>query len=169
MLLLDSARYLALTVTWKALLCLSLLTCFLLQDKQRGSVSLAGTPLADITSRHQQSTPVALHPFTKPLSTRAGAAPSALITPVMAAQESVEEQCLSAGRWLRGLADECLEAVYTPARLQHDDAAGYTQVCHETVCDVIHAWGNMLHSSPAMTCLCKCFPPHQRPVILLAS
>ncbi|KAL8676309.1 MAG: hypothetical protein Q9186_007166, partial [Xanthomendoza sp. 1 TL-2023] len=97
------------------------------ENKQRGGVSLAGTPLADITPRHQQPTPVALAPFIKPLSSRADAAPSALITPAVAAQGSVEEQCLSAGRWLRGLADECLEAVYIPARLQHDDVADDTQ------------------------------------------
>ena len=109
----------------------------MLQDKQRGSVSLAGTPLADITPSHQQPTPVALPPFTKPLSSRAEAAPGALIIPDVAAQESVEEQCLSAGRWLRGLADECLENVYTPARLQHDDIADDTQVCSETVHNVM--------------------------------
>ena len=115
-------------MTWKALLWLSLLTDSFLQDKQRGSVSLAASPLADITPRHQQPAPVALTPSTKLLSSRAGAAPSALITTAVAAQESVEEQCLSAGRWLRGLADECLETVYTPARLHYDDIADDIQV-----------------------------------------
>ena len=96
---------------------------------------LSGTPLADITPRHQQPTPVALAPFTKLLSSRAGPAASALVTPAVATQESVEEQCLSAGRWLKGLADDCLENVYTPVRLQHDDITDDTQVSPGTLCN----------------------------------
>ena len=110
----------------------ALLLLLLLQDKQNGSASLAGTPLADITPRHQQLTPVALASLTKQPSSKAaagaGAGASVLTTPAVVDQENVEEQCLSAGRWLRGLAEECLENVYTPARLQPVDAIDDTQV-----------------------------------------
>ena len=114
--------------------CIAIFVMLLLQDKQR-RVPLAGTPLADITPRHRQLTPVAPDSLTNQLSMRAGAgaAPSAFVTPAVAAKENVEEQCLSAGRWLRGLADECLENVYTPARLQPDDTADDTQVGHSAI------------------------------------
>lgn len=102
----------------------------LLQDKQRGSALLAGNPLADITPRQQQLTPAIapLPSLTKQHSSGACAGASALTTSAVAGQENVEEQCLSAGRWLRGLAEECLESVYTPARLQSADAADPSQV-----------------------------------------
>lgn len=99
-----------------------------LQDKQKGSASLAGTPLADMTPRQQQLTPLGPHSLPKQPSSRAAAGASALGSPAVTGQENVEEQCLSAGRWLRGLAEECLENVYTPARLQSADAADDIQV-----------------------------------------
>ena len=99
-----------------------------MQDKQKRSALLASTPLADITSRHQQLTPTALPSPAKQLSSRAGPTPSAPVAPAVTAQEDVEEQCLSAGRWLRGLAEECCENVFSPARLQPDDIGDASQV-----------------------------------------
>ena len=108
-----------------------------MQDKQRVSPSLAGTPLADITSRQQQASPVAVPSLTKLAMSGPETASRGLVTPAVTGQESVEEQCLSAGRWLRGLADECLENVYTPARLQPIDTADDSQVYPETQCHVL--------------------------------
>lgn len=101
------------------------------EDKQKRSALLGGTPLADITSRHQQLTPTALPSSARQHSSRAGPTPSALVTPAVAAQADVEEQCLSAGRWLRGLAEECCENVFTPARLQPDDIDDASQAAED--------------------------------------
>ncbi len=57
---------------------------------------------------------------------------SVLLTPAaLAGQENVEEQCLSANRWLRGLAEECVDNMYTPAKPQAvDDVEDEPQVLH---------------------------------------
>lgn len=126
-----------------------------MQDKQRGSQSLSGTPLADITSRQQQASPVALPSLTKLALSGPRTEQSGLVTPPVTGQESVEEQCLSAGRWLRGLADECLENVYTPARLQPTDIAEDFQVNSETQCIAVLG----------TTCCIACLAQHAHRVL----
>ena len=105
-----------------------------LQEKHKRSAPVcSSTPAAGTTPRHSQVTPLALsHQYTnsgsKPGSDPAGpqVTPTALI-----GQENVQEQCLSANRWLRGLAEECIDAVYTPTKLQpNDDIQHGPQVLH---------------------------------------
>lgn len=91
---------------------------------------LSRTPLADVTPKNSQVTPTGLASLSQQFS-RAGSATalttpacaltapgSALVTPAVVARENVEEQCLSADRWLRGLAEECVDNMYTPAKPQ---------------------------------------------------
>lgn len=88
-----------------------------LQEKQKRRA-----PLSDVMPRHSQVTPLALPSLSTPFtSSRAGPA-STLVTPAAVAVDNVEEQCLSAGRWLRGLAEECVDNMYTPIKPQpvHD-------------------------------------------------
>ncbi len=99
------------------------------QEKQKsGAPVFSSTPLADVTPRHSQTaTPLAL----SKQYDRATSA-SVLLTPAaLAGQENVEEQCLSANRWLRGLAEECVDNLYTPAKPQAtDDVQDEAQVLH---------------------------------------
>ena len=95
---------------------------------------MSGTPWAYITPRNQQLTPIALPSLITERSSRAGPTPSALpvvsslVTPAVAAQADMEEQCLSAGRWLRGLAEECLDKACTPVKPQSDNTSEELQV-----------------------------------------
>ncbi len=90
-----------------------------LQEKQKRSApAFSSTPLADVTPRHNQTaTPLALSKqYDRAISA------SVLLTPAaLDGQENVEEQCLSANRWLRGLAEECVDNLYTPAKPQATD------------------------------------------------
>ncbi len=99
------------------------------QEKQKRSAPVfSSTPLADVTPRHSQTaTPLALSKqYDRAMSA------SVLLTPAaLAGQENVEEQCLSANRWLRGLAEECVDNMYTPAKPQAvDDVEDEPQVLH---------------------------------------
>ena len=97
------------------------------QEKQKsGAPVFSSTPLADVTPRHSQTAT----PFAKQYDRAMSA--SVLLTPAaLAGQENVEEQCLSANRWLRGLAEECVDNMYTPAKPQAtDDVQDEAQVLH---------------------------------------
>ncbi|KAL0055744.1 hypothetical protein WJX82_003991 [Trebouxia sp. C0006] len=87
------------------------------EEKQKRSAPVfSSTPLADVTPRHSQTAT----PFAKQYDRAMSA--SVLLTPAaLAGQENVEEQCLSANCWLRGLAEECVDNMYTPAKPQAVD------------------------------------------------
>ena len=100
-----------------------------LQEKQKRSAAVfSSTPLADVTPRHSQTaTPLELSKqYDRAMSA------SVLLTPAaLAGQENVEEQCLSANRWLRGLAEVCVDNMYTPAKPQAtNDVEDEPQVLH---------------------------------------
>ncbi|KAL0040933.1 hypothetical protein WJX79_010451 [Trebouxia sp. C0005] len=85
------------------------------EKQKRSAPAFSSTPLADVTPRHSQSaTPLAL----SQQYDRAMSASPLLIPAALAGQENVEEHCLSANRWLRGLAEECVDNMYTPAKPQ---------------------------------------------------
>ncbi|DBB04169.1 hypothetical protein WJX77_012163 [Trebouxia sp. C0004] len=88
------------------------------KKQKRSATVFSSTPLADVTPRHSQTaTPLALSKqYDRAISA------SVLLTPAaLAGQENVEERCLSANRWLRGLAEECVDNMYTPAKPQASD------------------------------------------------
>jgi len=95
-------------------------------QQKRSAPVFSSTPLADVTPRHSQTAT----PFAKQYDRAMSA--SVLLTPAaLAGQENVEEQCLSANRWLRGLAEECVDNMYTPAKPQAvDDVEDEPQVLH---------------------------------------
>lgn len=75
--------------------------------------------LLDITARHQQqSSPAAVSTVgSKPSPSKGTAASTAgLVTPADQgiAKADVQEQCMSARTWLRGLAEDCAANVHTP-------------------------------------------------------
>ena len=99
----------------------------------RKALSSRASPASALSPRAASAT--ALSPRAAPASAlSSGTVPasgpgtgqdSAVTTPASIGQDSVEEQCLSAGRWLRGLAQECVDNMYTPAKPQcteEDDA-----------------------------------------------
>ena len=67
--------------------------------------------------------PTALSSGAAPVTAPGPGQDIALHTPACVSQDSVEEQCLSAGRWLRGLAEECVDNMYTPAKPQYAEEA----------------------------------------------
>ena len=73
--------------------------------------------LLDITARHQQQSSPAAAPIvgSKPSPSKGRALPG-LVTPADQgiAKADVQEQCMSARTWLRGLAEDCAANVHTP-------------------------------------------------------
>ena len=99
------------------------------QEKQGRSASqLSRPPLADVTPRQFRITPVALSSSSNPLMRSSNSDVASALAfatpPAGGGHDNVEESesaCLSAGRWLRGLAEECVDNVLTPIKPQSTD------------------------------------------------